>query len=242
MKLYVLPVERVCPASCPWCITDFREPIVKEEYLSVGKLKNALAGTEYEKIEITGGGEPTLHPRICEIIGFCSDAARTQMYTCGANLRKVSNLSRLSSLCVSVAHYDEIRNHQIMGVNPDFDFLKSLNSRIKFSLLLHKSGISKKEEVLRYIEWAKDYADSVVIRQLFEHDYKNKLIDEFVSSESLFLGGSIGEYKTTPQGNPVFSVDDLEVEVEYRSCACEMNNPVLHADGRLYRGWSGEKL
>ncbi|HLF53596.1 MAG TPA: hypothetical protein VI544_00270, partial [Candidatus Nanoarchaeia archaeon] len=201
-----------------------------------------LSNHRYDKIEITGGGEPTLHPRIGDIIGFCADKSKTQMYTCGSNFRHVANLENLDSLCLSIAHYNMEENRRIMGVTPDIAFLKEIDAPIKFSLLLHKSGISDKEEVMKYLEWARAYADKVVIRQLFEHNYRAGLDGEFVSSEELFRSMGVQEPKITPQGNPVFQTGGLEVEIEYRSCACEMNNPVLHADGQKYRGWSNELI
>ena len=243
MKLYVLPVERACDASCSFCVTNFRENF--GALLDISKMEECLDGRDFEKIEITGGGEPTLHRDIGEIIDVLSKKAKTHMYTHGANLRRVGELDKLDHLCVSVAHYSPGENRRVMGVNPDLDFLEGLRKegmRVKFSLLLHKSGISGKGEFLHYLDWAGNYADMVVARQIFEHDYRGGLDGEFVSSEDLFRGLGIKDYKMTEQGNPIFNMNGLRVELEYRACACEMDNPVLHADGRLYRGWSEELL
>lgn len=246
MKLYVLPVERACDARCHFCITNFREPVSASSSLDPQKLEHLLATIDIKKIEITGGGEPTLHPAIDEIITLCGEKAPTQLYTHGARLQEsnvvAKALAKLSYLCISRAHYLEAENERIMGISYDFQKIRDLNVPLKLSLLLHRSGINTAKEVQQYLQWAQGKAQKVVIRQLFEHDYRGKLPDEFISSEQIFRELDVSSTQQTEQGNPLFNVGDLECEFELRSCACEMDNPVLHANGKLYRGWSGELL
>ncbi|MBI4153779.1 radical SAM protein [Candidatus Woesearchaeota archaeon] len=239
MKLYALPIESACNGSCKFCITKFREQAA-QEVLDLRILEKTMEKLDVDKIEITGGGEPTLHPEIDKIIVACSEKAKTQLYTHGANLRGIKNLSKLESLCISRAHYDDKINWQIMGV--EYKLSAGLEHRvpIKFSLLLHQSGIHTPEEVIRYLEWASGKAKKVVIRQLFEHEYKGALTTEHISSEEVFNNLRIKDYKKTEQGNPIFNFNGLECEIEIRSCACETHNPVLHANGKVYKGWSNE--
>lgn len=65
--------------------------------------------------------------------------------------------------------------------------------------------------------------------------------DARVGAQSIYkaLGG-----RGAPQGvqNPHLDWNSLDVEFEFRTCACELDNPVLHADGRLYKGWTQEIL
>jgi len=237
MKLYVMPVEKACDAKCSWCSTNFRDHY--GAFLDPEVLET-IPG-DFEKIEITGGGEPTLHKQIDRIIALCSQKAKTQMYTHGEHLSKIKNLDLLSTLCVSIAHHDLDKNRQIMDITPDLETISQLGIPVKFSLLLHKSGISQKSEFLGYIEWAKQYAGKVVVRQIFE-EHRDPLEDEFVSSEALFNSLNITDYRLTPHESPLFSYGNLEVEIEHRTCACELDNPVIHADGNMYRGWSDERI
>jgi organic radical activating enzyme len=241
MKLYVLPVERYCNGSCKFCITNVREKS-EEEYLKKEALEAVLHHGVFESIEITGGGEPSLHKQIDDIITICSKHARTQLYTNGSLLRSLSNLELLECLCLSVAHHDAEKNKQIMGITADLNYAKLLNVPKKFSLLLHKSGISTPEAVFAYLDFAKAYAKKVVVRQMFEQEYPEGLKSEFVLSQEVFDGLHIRTYNLNGQGNPFFSYEGMEVEFELRSCACEVHNPVLHADGLLYKGWSRELL
>ena len=245
MKLYILPVEKACNAKCKWCITNFRET-ASREFLELGSLERVLEKGNFDKIEITGGGEPTLHPSINRIIEMCAERVDTQLYTNGSLLSRISSFTKLKQLCISIAHYDMKKNHEIMGIYPDLLTITNMRhdywNNVKLSLLLHKSGIHTKDEVLKYFDWANNWAEKVVVRQMFEHDYRDALKGEFISSEKIFKELRINDFKLTKHGNPVFQYGNLEVEVEYRSCACEMNNPVLHADGKLHKGWSQEVL
>ncbi len=54
MKLYAIPVETACDASCEFCITKFRRGF--GDFLDPDAVEKSLEGKEFEKIEITGGG------------------------------------------------------------------------------------------------------------------------------------------------------------------------------------------
>ncbi len=237
MKLYVIPIETACNAYCNFCITKFRKHAQKE-ILDLKDLRKTLEKQSLEKIEITGGGEPMLHPAIEKIIDVCSEKAKTQLYTNGFLVRSANNLSKLEYLCISRMHQNDDENQRIMGISYDFNNILELNVNIKLSLLLHKSGISSLLELRNYLEWAmnKKNVKKVVVRQLFDYDLKGRLGSEFVSTEKLFNNMHVKNYKII-DGNPIFNFKNLEVEFECRSCSCEVQNPVLHADGRLYGGW-----
>ncbi|MBI4451329.1 radical SAM protein, partial [Candidatus Woesearchaeota archaeon] len=82
MKLYVLPVETACNAACPFCITDYRQT-ARKELLDIGSLDAVLNKYSFERIEITGGGEPLLHHDIGRIVEKCAASAQTHLYTNG---------------------------------------------------------------------------------------------------------------------------------------------------------------
>jgi len=92
----------------------------------------------------------------------------------------------------------------------------------------------------KYLNWASDYAKAkmVVVRQMFDFDYPNNVKGMFISSEKVFKEMQISDYELNEQGNPVFKFKRMDVEIEYRTCACELNHPVMRADGNIYTGWS----
>ena len=157
-------------------------------------------------------------------------------------------LQRLSYLCLSRMHYDNAQNLKLMGVNQGvaLHLLTAMGISVKLSLVLQRSGISTVSEVFKYLAWADAcHAKKVVIRQMFDYDpittkeeYEQLLAMEYVSSESIFWDMHIKEYQLDSQGNPIFRWKDLEVEVEYRSCACEISSPALRGNGQIYLGWS----
>ncbi|MCL5093993.1 MAG: radical SAM protein [Patescibacteria group bacterium] len=239
MKLYVIPVGYLCNASCPYCITKAINSRKKEGFLKIKTLRGILDEKKFEKIEITGGGEPTLHPKIQEIIDLCTENAPTQMYTNGT-FKKINNLGKLYYLCISRAHYKDLENQKIMGISYELDNILKIKVPIKFSLISHKSGIGTSKEVLNYLNWAKNKAKKVVIRQLFEEpneiygDYYEK---EFISTDEIFKELEIKDFKFTNQGNRLIDYHGLEVEFECRDCSQNEGAPVLYSDGKLYEGW-----
>jgi MoaA/NifB/PqqE/SkfB family radical SAM enzyme len=105
MKGYLIPVGSSCNARCEYCVTRFRknnDGLIDAERIS----KQLSTITNLEYIEITGGGEPLLHPKINQIVKICACLAPTRLYTNGALLKSSLNADDLSELCVSRAHFD----------------------------------------------------------------------------------------------------------------------------------------
>ncbi|MFH1802390.1 MAG: hypothetical protein ABH864_02965 [archaeon] len=235
MKVYVVPSE-FCDAACEVCISRLREP--HGRFMDAGRLEGVLVNVgEIERIEITGGGEPTLNPQIGEIIRVCASKQEdVKTYTHGAHLKGVENLGLLKELCVSVAHYDPVENERLIGVVTDLDFLGNWRGRKKFSLLLQKGGIYNAEGLREYLNWAKSLASKVVVRQLFE-ECLDKFSDRFVSCREVYeefgLRGEVSE-----SGMNV-KFGDLDVEFEYRACGCDFKGIVLRPDCKVRYGWDG---
>jgi len=256
MKAYVIPIETACNAHCPFCITHFKNDIDYGDRMScvnVRRLPSQLSALKVDKIEITGGGEAFFHNDIDRIITFCSSIAPTQIYTNGSKLADHSRgLNLLSCLCISRCHYDDAKNKELMGIEPDVDF-RDLEVPLKFSLVLCKSGISTASEIMRYLDWAmyNAGASKVVIRQLFDYEpsittdsYSDARIKEYIGTASLIDDlGITNSHRINDMGNVIFDYNDMdhnimEVEIERRACACELFNPVLRANGEVYIGWS----
>lgn len=238
MKAYVIPVETLCNGKCNFCITKFREHC-GEEFLKIENLDKALEKVNVDSIEITGGGDPLLNPKINDIINSCVKKTKTQIYTNGFHVNKIENPEYLEFLCLSRAHHDDYRNKEIMGVDYDIARVFQLKVPIKLSLLLHKSGIYEMQDLREYLRWARNLgASKVVVRQLFEHDYSGELDKEYISTKEIskyFSGEEKGDSKYC-------SFMGMPLEFELRACSCEMDNPVIHADGLIYKGWSNEVL
>lgn len=234
MKLYVLPVEKICNANCEFCITKVRKKsgiLCKEDYLHISDLEKNLKKLEVHKIEITGGGEPTLHPQIDRVIDLCTAKAPTQMYTNGALALGVKNLEKLSNLSISRAHYSKIENKKIMGIEYEIEPLIG-RVPIKLSLMLFKQGIHEPKEFRNYLDWANSLnVKKVVVREMFNLDYGHKNL-HYVSTVDFFSSLKVRDYNFSGR-NPIYKINNLEVEFEFP----EMT---LHADGKIRRGWRDE--
>jgi molybdenum cofactor biosynthesis enzyme MoaA len=243
MKLYVIPVQNQCNANCIFCITKYRQETGFGEYLSLSdipKIKNFAL----DKIEITGGGEPLLHPKINTIIEILSQNAATQIYTNGILLTCLSEtaLHALNKICISRAHYDQTVNHRIMRLMSDDNNIKRISKKVdvKMSAVLCRSGVNSQKEITKYMRWAVSVgAKEVVFRRMFEFDYPKDIKER----ENLPLDKVIADLKQNyevineDEDKIYFSVFGLPVEIELRSCDCELTNLVLRPNGKLYVGW-----
>lgn len=230
MKLYVMPTKTKCNGSCDFCITDFRD-LKGKQFLSIGNLEKGLEGLDLDKIEITGGGEPLLNPNITGIINKCAEKAFTQLYTNGG-LAEKTDLGNLNVLCLSRAHYDNKRNQEIMGVEYDLESIQRRNLPIKFSLLLHRSGIDSVRGIKKYLDWAKEQdACKVVVRQMMPHNYSEKISDEFVVAYTLFRELNPRIFERVEEGAEFYWKG---MDVSFKHSPCDCNEQIfLHPDGRV---------
>lgn len=244
MKLYVIPVAAYCNAKCFFCVTKLTPQLKMAELLSLDSFSQ-LQTFKFEKIEITGGGDPLLHPKINQIIHGLSSLAPTQLYTNGLALKKLSPISQklLSKLCISRAHYNPVVNSKLMGVliNND-EYLRQISPQVslKMSAVLCRSGLNSKAEITNYIKWAISLgAKEVVFRKLFDLKHSPKYEDEanVDLNQIIFDLKKHHQLVASSQEKVNFIVLGLPVEIELRSCACELTNPVLRPNGKLYSGW-----
>ncbi len=223
MKIYLIPVESVCNGKCDFCITKFRDKI-DSEFIKLSKLKKLDKFQNIQRVQITGGGEPSCHPKIDEIIDYCSKRWATSIYTNG-NLAPPKNTK--VEICVSRVHYDDKKNEGIMGVKYDFD--KYLGFNVKLSLMLHKNGINSLEELKRYLFWAREKGvKKVVVRRIacsnswksheIARKYNIDIDDIFIKK----IEGSFGDF----------------VEFDLESCNTCNSNLILRSDGEYYLDWN----
>jgi organic radical activating enzyme len=202
--------------------------------LQIEDLKRLL-DQKIDNIEITGGGEPTLHPEIEKIIELCSNKAPTQMYTNGAFMNQIKNLSDLSYLCISRAHHLDYENKMIMGI--DYDVYGLLDeSSVKFSLMLCKQGIHDKDSFSDYVEWASNVgASKIVVREIISlDDHQNT---DYVSMMDLLESLDLVELSSCK--NPTF--DCYGIPVEFDCHGSEEDTLVLRVDG-TYKNFNGGKI
>ena len=243
MKLYIIPIQSRCNANCTFCITRYRQESGWGETLDLSSF-DQIKNLNIEKIEITGGGEPLLHPQINEIIQKSCVKIFTQLYTNGKLLNRLSSNSFdcLSKLCISRAHFDPIKNQKLMGIDiRDQDLIPFIKKvKTKFSLVLTLSGISTYNDVLKYIDWVSSVGgQEVVIRRMFLFNYPSSIKNETNIDLDKIIDQLKSKFKVESETDEkiFFIIHKIPVEIELRSCDCELNHPILRPNGKLYFGW-----
>ena len=237
MKLYIIPIENDCNATCPCCVKTFNKETEFGERLDIKYLEK-IKDLDIDEIIIDGGGEPFLHKRIPEIITKCVDKAPTQVYTNGSLVfQRGGGLRKLKYLCLSRLHYDEKINRKLMGVRFKTLDIKKLFTPIKLSLVLMNGGISNARELRRYFRWANEEisARKILVRQMYDYEYPDRIKRMFVSSEKVFNDLCIDEYDTYEDRNKVFRSRDMKVEIETKNNPYE-SSLVMRANGNIYMG------
>jgi len=240
VRLYIVPTENECNAKCPCCMVKIKEEKRFGEKLNPEHLEK-IKDLDVDEIILSGGGEPFLNKKICDIISKCIDKAPTEVHTNFQNtLSRGCRLKELKYLCVSRLHNRERENIKLMGVKRcKVIDLHRLFVPIKLSVVLMRKCVSNARELRKFLNWSSDVvkAKAVIVRQMTKFDYPNNVQGMFVSVAKVFKEMQISDFERNEQGNPVFRFKRLDVEIEENGMY-ETNCPVMRADGKIYQGWS----
>jgi len=229
-KIYIIPNEKSCNASCPFCIFKYKKDDYFNSEILTSSVKN-LKSFDPDEIIITGGGEPLLHSKINDIIKKCSNIAKKlTIETNGILLKelKPETLKRLSSICLNRMHYKDDINSRITGVQHNMQEILSLNVPLELSLVLYKEGVNDSRELNNYINWAKSInVKKIIVKQMIKFDYPDFVKNQYVNGEEIF--------KIT---NSEQIISEVNVEFDFRNYLEEIKDPILRSDGNFYIGWS----
>lgn len=250
MKAYIVPVENVCNARCFFCITMLK---IEKEYGAFLEAKNLNKLNDLRRIdclEITGGGEPLIHPKIDEIVRTSCQILPTTLYTNGKLLFRLGNeaIKKLRLVTISRHHFDETANEKVMGIKcEDRVIMETVKkgANVRLTAVLCKRGMSSVGEVWDYLLWAKSMGvKNVQIRQFFEFDYDPEIKNEIVRTEPILRGLLLThpDLEFKEEKYPTVYLEDLKAEFEGDKCACTAGVPNLRGDGKLYFGWTKTPL
>ncbi|MDP7195442.1 MAG: radical SAM protein, partial [SAR202 cluster bacterium] len=206
------------------------------------------------------GGEPTLHPRLQEIIERLSNAGRkVYVTTNGVMLTSKwvrKNLVGLAGINISIHHYDLPNNKIITGVHLGYidlyDSIKQLQimgSSIRLNCNCIVGYIDSKAQCMKYIQFAKALGINSVRFAELKLDNEN-FVDlaiefnyEYGLNDDPFLLGC----------NKNCRIDDVDINFR-QMCGLQTSkrvlpiNPeqsqeksVLYYDGKIYDGWQTVK-
>lgn len=191
-KCYIIPMEK-CSSNCTFCISksrDYQNKLSNKEEPFIKNVDDILITLKLRGVknyEITGGGEPFLDQNLQDKINLIRKYipdAYIKIYTNGNHLQKLTGLDEIN---ISIAHYNDAQNINIMRPKT-YVFLKSKlsffkenypNTRIRLSVPLLKNGINSNDEIKNLIETTKVYDVEYVIRTIYPHtpNYDDNYVD-----------------------------------------------------------------
>jgi len=148
INLQISPTE-ICNLNCSFCSVKNRGNLS----LEIDEMKNAIIDFNnlgLQSIEITGGGEPTLHPKINELIRFAySLGLKIGLITNGIALDNVSqkNLDKLSWLRISLNGIDEDKTPNIPEIKGTLGFSYVWNEKSNILKLKYIYGLAMRHNV-----------------------------------------------------------------------------------------------
>ena len=132
MQIYLLITEK-CNLSCSMCIRGHQEGDV----LSIENLKKILKRGDFNNQDIVlTGGEPTLHPNFCDIVGQICAVAKTVIITSNGILNYyIDTVKKYDNLRIQISLDGEQKVHdKIRGVGTYYKTMETIK-------ILDKSGI-----------------------------------------------------------------------------------------------------
>lgn len=174
MRMYIIPVKKVCNASCTFCYMKEKKEDNKKEFIDFNNLKDIIKNNNFDEIEITGGGEPTLHPQISNIIKMIKTIKPNtyiKLYTNGFNL---VNLKGLDEINISRVHWDSDINNKFYQSKQQNELSETINyyykmiPKIRLQTILLKGAIDTEDKALNFIKKFEDKVDVFMFRHLFD--------------------------------------------------------------------------
>lgn len=211
-KCYIIP-SFICDSDCWFCISKTRnfssfpkKLMVNETFINNIDL---LARRGIKKFEITGGGEPLLNNNLQDIINIIKAKipdAYIKLYTNG---NTKNHLIGINEFNISVSHYDDNKNNNIMGKEQvplmeklEFWHKLALNNgaKLRVSLAIQSIGINSPDALRKFIEKTDMFVDEYVVRTLYsgpitggyvDFEYNDKRVkwerDNVTSNEMLVM-------------------------------------------------------
>lgn len=224
-KCYIIPVQKACNADCKFCISKSRNYDKDVEYLQINQnLIQKLQELKQKGIkifEITGGGEPMLHPgleKIINLIKVIIPDSYIKLYTNGNIFKTLNNVDEIN---LSIVHYNSKTNDSIMRPKVGVSLREKLSYfvnncpgiKIRLSIPLVKGGIDNKDELDELINLTKYEVNDYVVRTLYP---------SCANYEELYVD---------------FNYERDEVLFERDNDVRDFSSIILWSDGKLYTNW-----
>jgi molybdenum cofactor biosynthesis enzyme MoaA len=223
-KVYVVPVQDNCNCNCTFCISKTRgynkHPSIMQMDDCFFRSLETLKSLNIKKVEITGGGEPTIHKDLQVIINYLRDYLKgcyIKLYTNGRLEVPIQNVDEIN---ISMAHIDDDINKQIMRYNDSkkaleiIKFYKQYTDRLRLSIPIISGAIDSTKKMNALIASTKQYITEYVVRTLYD--------------------GTLDIEKNYAD----FDINNPIVRMEKDNCLCDFKDRlIMWSDNHLYTNW-----
>ncbi len=184
-RLYLIPVRDVCNAHCTFCyMIEKPADKVRPQFVDFDNLVRVVSEIKdnFSESEITGGGDPSIHPRIANIVRLMMDNGKyTKMYTNGFLLKQLPSFDEIN---ISRVHWNSEINNRFYrsrfqnSLDEALDHYRPIAKKIRLQTVLLKGGIDSKDKILEFVDRYQDRVDVFMFRTLFSKCSLEK--DKFV--------------------------------------------------------------
>lgn len=261
--------NNACNARCPYCVAKMtsKEKLRKKINWSNFDVARKLAHIKgVTTVLLTGKGEPTLHPdQIMEYLKHLKqDFPFVELQTNGIELANPEfdqwlnlwKLAGLTTICISMAHYDSARNSEILGTGYDIgkliDKLHDIGYSVRLNLIGVKGWIDNVNELTEFLQFARDHGvEQTTYRKVSMPDKTENSLEvwEWTKQHLVEDGGDIYNYinshatkiMTLPHGAEVFDyhgqniclADCLSIKPE----TDDLRQIIFFPDGAIRYDW-----
>lgn len=238
-KAYLVPVSIACNARCVFCATTTYSPITNVSLIDTDLALatiDSLICHRVRRVEITGGGEPSLHPQLGELIRLIKTHAGQCVVKVYTNGKKLEHLHQADEVNVSRLVWDADDNQRgmhITGGSPDLlkvsSYLRDHGvRRLRLSVPILKGFIDNLDAAEKLVEESVGHFDAIVLRPLYPATPRREMLHDQRSPEwwSEGLAGLREAYG-----------EDIELEFDEVGCF-RSEQLIVGADLSAYSDWS----
>lgn len=223
-KVYIAPVQSACNCNCTFCISKIRNYNKAQTIMKIDdefyRRLNILKELSIKKVEITGGGEPTLNNDLQSIINYVREYLNDSYIKLYTNGRLQLPIHVVDEINISLASIDDSVNQQIMRYKDTKKIMEIIRyyseytDKLRLSIPIIKNAIDSNNNLEKLISQTNQYVSEYVVRTLY---------DGTLNMDSIYAD---------------FDSDNPKVKMEKDNCLCDFTDKlIMWSDNRLYTNW-----
>jgi hypothetical protein len=221
--IQLIPTNR-CNSKCVWCSCKNVNRSEEMDYYEILRVINHFYSLGTKAITISGGGEPTLHPRICDIITYCAEGNIDVGMVSNGSI--ISGDSHLCHICNKYLTWLRLSVTDTEGDSYDTNTIRNIASSMPYvdiGISFTVTNTPNMDLVKEICEIAEGYTNITHIRFVSEivHGINNGIMEKVKEiSELITTKGIYQERAAWTKGE--------------KQCLVSKLRPVIDPDGQVY--------